>query len=87
MCSSDLYQETKLSLAEGNVVVFYTDGAVEAMNAQEELYGFDRFLQSVHEGRDLDAPALLDKLFDDVARFVGGTEQHDDITIIVARVE
>jgi len=81
------YQEAKLSLAEGNVVVFYTDGAVEAMNAQEELYGFDRFLQSVHEGRDLDAPALLDKLFDDVARFVGGTEQHDDITIIVARVE
>jgi len=81
------YQEAKLSLAEGNVVVFYTDGAVEAMNAQEELYGFDRFLQSVHEGRDLDAPALLDKLFEDVARFVGGTEQHDDITIIVARVE
>ncbi|MBI3030570.1 MAG: SpoIIE family protein phosphatase [Candidatus Rokubacteria bacterium] len=81
------YQETKVSLSLGNVVVFYTDGVVEAMNAQEELYGFDRFLRSVEEGRHLDAPSLLDKLFDDVARFVGGTEQHDDITIIVARVE
>ena len=80
------YQEARLSLADGSVVVFYTDGVVEAMNAQEELYGFDRFLESVHEARDLDAAALLDKLFDDIARFVGGTEQHDDITIIVARV-
>src|SRR2546426_814157 len=81
------YQETKLSLSEGNVVVFYTDGAVEAMNAQSELYGFDRFFNSVRDGRDLDVPALLDKLFEDIARFVGGTEQHDDTTIIVARVE
>src|SRR5262249_53521359 len=32
------YQESKLSLSEGTVVVFYTDGVVEAMNAQEELY-------------------------------------------------
>jgi len=80
------YQEARLSLSRGSVVVFYTDGAVEAMNAQEELYGFDRFLASVHEGRDLDAPVLLDKLFEDITRFVGGTEQHDDITIIVARV-
>jgi sigma-B regulation protein RsbU (phosphoserine phosphatase) len=80
------YQEATLGLSRGSVVVFYTDGAVEAMNAKEELYGFDRFLDSVREGRDLESPALLDKLFDDIARFVGGTEQHDDITIIVARV-
>jgi sigma-B regulation protein RsbU (phosphoserine phosphatase) len=81
------YEEAKLNLSEGNVVVFYTDGAVEAMNAEQELYGFDRFLASVHDGRDLAPPALLDKLFDDIARFVDGTEQHDDTTIIVARVE
>jgi sigma-B regulation protein RsbU (phosphoserine phosphatase) len=80
------YQEAKLSLSRGSVVVFYTDGAVEAMNAQEELYGFDRFLASIHEGRDLAPSAMLDKLLDDITRFVGDTEQHDDITIIVARV-
>jgi len=80
------YQETKLDLAAGSVVVFYTDGAVEAMNAQQELYGFERFLASAHAARDLDAPALLDRLFEDIAQFVGDTEQHDDTTIIVARV-
>jgi len=59
---------------------------VEAMNAAGELYGFERFLASVHEGADLPAAKLLDKLFADVARFVGDTEQHDDTTIIVARI-
>jgi sigma-B regulation protein RsbU (phosphoserine phosphatase) len=80
------YREATLGLPSGSVVVFYTDGAVEAMNAGEELYGFDRFLASVHDGRDLEPSAMLDKLLDDIARFVGDTEQHDDITIIVARV-
>lgn len=80
------YEETKLELSEGSVVVFCTDGGVEAMNAQQELYGFERFLASVETNRELGAPALLDRLFDDIGRFVGGTEQHDDITIIVARV-
>jgi len=56
------------------------------MNGAGELYGFDRFLASVHEGADLPAPLLLEKLFADVARFVGETEQHDDTTIIVARI-
>lgn len=80
------YEHTQLSLPEGSVVVFYTDGGVEAMNAAQELYGFDRFLASVEANRDLEVPALLEKLFEDIGRFVGGTEQHDDITIIVARV-
>jgi phosphoserine phosphatase RsbU/P len=81
------YQETAVNLPDSAVVVFYTDGVVEAMNARQELYGFDRLTECVDQGRDLDAAALLDRLFDDVAQFVDGTDQHDDITIIVARME
>jgi serine phosphatase RsbU (regulator of sigma subunit) len=80
------YLEARLSLAPGSVVVFYTDGAVEAMNAEQELYGFERFLASAQAARDLEPQALLDRLFEDIARFVGPVEQHDDTTIIVARV-
>jgi len=80
------YQERTIMVPESSVVVFYTDGVVESMNGAGELYGFDRFLASVHEGADLPAPLLLEKLFADVARFVGETEQHDDTTIIVARI-
>ena len=82
-----LYEEKKLQLSEGDTVVFYTDGVVEAMNARGELYGFERFMASVEEGKCLGAQALLEKLMADVACYTGDVEQHDDITIVVVKVE
>ena len=81
------YQQTHVPLNQGDIVVFYTDGMVEAMNGKEELYGFERFMTSIDEGRELDVDTLLEKLMDDVSRFVGDVEQHDDLTVVVVRVE
>jgi sigma-B regulation protein RsbU (phosphoserine phosphatase) len=81
------YQETQVPLKEGDAVVLYTDGVVEAMNDQGELYGFDRLMASVDEGRPLGAAALLEKLLADVSAYVGGVEQHDDITVVVVKAE
>ena len=80
------YKETQLRLKQGDTVVFYTDGVVEAMNEKKELYGFERFMTSVEEGRELCSNALLEKLMDDVSRYVGDVEQHDDLTIVVVKV-
>ena len=80
------YEATSVELRPGSAVVFYTDGAVEAMNARQEMYGFERFLESVDRHRNEGAAQLLESLFDDIQSFVGTTEQHDDITIIVARI-
>jgi sigma-B regulation protein RsbU (phosphoserine phosphatase) len=80
------YEETKLDLAAGSTVVFCTDGVVEAMNGAKELYGFERLLACVDSHRSLGAPALLEAIFADVARFVNGEEPNDDMTVIVARL-
>jgi len=80
------YEATSVELRPGSAVVFYTDGAVEAMNARQEMYGFERFLESVDRHRNEGAAQLLESLFGDIQSFVGATEQHDDITIIVARI-
>jgi serine phosphatase RsbU (regulator of sigma subunit) len=81
------YLETHVSLKPGDTLVFYTDGVVEAMNTKEELYGFERFMTSIEEGRTLGAEALLAKLMDDVSRYVGDAEPHDDLTMVVMQVE
>jgi serine phosphatase RsbU (regulator of sigma subunit) len=81
------YQETQIPLKQGDTVVFYTDGVVEAMNDKRELYGFERFMASIADGRALSAHALLEKLMENVSRYVGGAEQHDDLTIVVMKVE
>jgi serine phosphatase RsbU (regulator of sigma subunit) len=81
------YEETQVSLKRGDSLVFYTDGVVEAMNDKEELYGFERFMASIEAGRELGANDLLEKLMEDVSRYVGAAEPHDDLTLVVVKVE
>jgi serine phosphatase RsbU (regulator of sigma subunit) len=80
------YQETHVSLKQGDILVFYTDGMVEAVNDKGELYGFERFLTSIEEGRKLGAHELLEKLVKDVFLYAGKVEQHDDLTAVVVKV-
>lgn len=81
------YEETRVSLNKGDTVIFYTDGIVEAMNDKEEMYGFDRFMDTIEEGRGLEPDVLLEKLMKEVSGFVGGVDQHDDLTIVVVKME
>ena len=67
--------------------MLYTDGVVEAMNDKGKMYGFERFMAAIEAGRGLSANALLEKLMDDVSRYVGDAEPHDDLTIVVVQVE
>jgi len=80
------YQETCVLLKQGDILVFSTDGIVEAVNDKGELYGFERFLASIEEGRELGAHELLEKLIKDVSLYVGKVEQHDDLTAVVVKV-
>jgi serine phosphatase RsbU (regulator of sigma subunit) len=80
------YQETHVSLKHGDILVFYTDGMVEAVNDKGELYGFERFLTSIEEGRNLRADEILEKLINDIMLYVGNVEQHDDLTAVVVKV-
>lgn len=81
------YQETHVSLKHGDILVFYTDGMVEAVNDKGELYGFERFLTSIEEGRNLGAEEILEKLINDIMLYVGNVEQHDDLTAVVVKVD
>ena len=81
------YQETQLQLYSGDLIVFYTDGVVEAMNKKEKMYGFDRFLEVIKVNKGLGADKFLEKLIDDINSFVGKAEQHDDLTIVVIKVD
>ena len=80
------YKETRLELAPGDRLVFYTDGIVEAMNKEQEIFGFDRLLDLVKGAGLLDAEALLKEIMGKVDEFVGGAPQSDDLTVIVVSI-
>jgi phosphoserine phosphatase RsbU/P len=74
--------ETKL--APGDILAIYTDGVVEAMNANQEEFGEARLVQTLQENRHLNAISLLDAVVAGVQQFAAG-EQSDDLTLLVAR--
>jgi serine phosphatase RsbU (regulator of sigma subunit) len=79
------YEETKISMSLGDQIVFYTDGIVEAMNEENEMFGFERLLAIIEESSALSAEALLDKIISQVREYCGSAEQHDDLTVIVLK--
>ena len=81
---SDLgYQTVDLNLRPGDFIVFVSDGVIEAVNSQNEMYGFDRLEEAVAQGPTVTADAMLNYLKKEVATFVGNTNPHDDITVVV----
>ena len=73
-------QETLL-LGPGDTVVLYTDGIIEAMNAKDELYGYERFEELLRTGPS-DPDALKSAIVGEVNRFTGLSPQHDDMTLV-----
>jgi sigma-B regulation protein RsbU (phosphoserine phosphatase) len=74
-------------LEPGDCLILYTDGITEAMNSAKELYGEDRLLQFAKNVQKQQSKHVATALRQDVAAFVDGAEQSDDITILVLRRE
>lgn len=81
------YELETVHLQGGDTIVVVTDGVTEAMDFEGRQYGRERFLESLHRHRDLDAEQLASQIHWDVRRFAGLAAQSDDISIVVARAE
>jgi hypothetical protein len=79
-------QEAQVDLDAGDVLVFYTDGLIEARNAAGEEFGEERLLDLIRAHPDVSAQALLDYIRDAYQHFVDGQESHDDMTCLILRL-
>jgi serine phosphatase RsbU (regulator of sigma subunit) len=76
------YEEKEIVLEEGDSVLFYSDGLVEAHDPQRDMFGFPR-LQGLVGAHRSDGSALVNFLLSELARFTGEEwEQEDDITLV-----
>jgi sigma-B regulation protein RsbU (phosphoserine phosphatase) len=57
------------------------------MNTAREEYGESRLIGAVERGDGLDAPSLRDAILADVQAFIGGAPPHDDMTLILLKIE
>ncbi len=77
--------QERIDLAPGDVLVFFTDGVTDALNAQGEEFGDERLRQVILANARGTAQEVLWAITAALAEFVGETEQADDVTGVVVR--
>jgi len=82
------YGSYSVSLESGPVTFFcFTDGVMEAMNADGQSFGMERLTAALVESARQNPAALIKHIRKSVSAYVGSARQSDDITILAARVE
>jgi sigma-B regulation protein RsbU (phosphoserine phosphatase) len=79
--------QASIKLQSGDILLMFTDGVSEAMNAADDEFGEERMMDAVRSAAVLKSEALIAHLMSAADEFAAGAPQHDDMTLVVARVE
>ena len=80
---SSVTVDSSLQLARGDVLLLYTDGVLEATNAEGQPFGLDRLCQELTRRGPQRIEDIRDGLLSSVTDWM--LEQNDDIAVVVAR--
>jgi len=78
-------KDFEVVMTSGDVLIMYTDGITEALDAKGAEFGLTRMIQSIHVSASGGARTMIDRITDDVTSFIGPTPRNDDITLIAIR--
>lgn len=76
------FREHAFELHPGDTLFVYTDGILEAGNADEAFYGGERLVDVLNRLRDRPLGDILHGVKDDIDAFIGSVPQFDDITMM-----
>ncbi|MBC8005394.1 MAG: fused response regulator/phosphatase [Verrucomicrobia bacterium] len=77
-----IFESKTIQLKKGDQLLLYTDGVIEAVNAEETPYGERKFEDFLNQNLNLPIEPIIKKTFTEVNDFVGGAPQSDDITLL-----
>jgi len=80
------YEIETVGLKDGDCLLFYTDGLIDAFNFDNELWGRDNMLQTAKKFSSCSADQMIKNILAHRRRFVGLARQIDDTSIIVIKV-
>lgn len=84
LLDNQLYEEGALQLEPGDILIAYSDGVTEPENEYGD-FGEDRMVELVHRNRNLPLQEITQRVMQALDDWIGGEEQPDDITIVLAR--
>jgi len=79
------YTEQTMELGDGDLLVAYSDGLTEAMNAKEEFFSEERLLEMMPTLAGLSARDAGRRLMQAVDQFIGEERPSDDLSLVILR--
>lgn len=79
------YEENRVTLNEGELIVFYSDGAEDAINPTSEQFGEDRLAEIVAANVQAPVDQVQTAILDAIRKFSEGSDQFDDITLVTLK--
>lgn len=79
----ETFQEKRLSYDPEDILVLYTDGVTEAVNAKFEEYGDRRLKTRIRSARESSSEGIMKLIIDDISKHQGNAQPFDDITLMV----
>jgi sigma-B regulation protein RsbU (phosphoserine phosphatase) len=77
--------ESHVTIEPGDVLLMYTDGITDALNAQREEFGNERLTQLLLDNRHRSASEIADAIVAALHAFVGDREAFDDMTLVALK--
>ena len=78
------YDESTIAMQPGDLFVAFSDGVTEPENKSGE-FGAERLIELIQEHRHQPLSHIADVITGAVADWIGGAEQPDDVTVVLAR--
>lgn len=79
------YESARVDLRQGDVLILYTDGAVEAENPAGEQYSAERLSKTVSLHLHQSASQLVETIYASVIQFRETTSLADDLTLVLLK--
>lgn len=81
------YQEEKIILEPGELILLFTDGITEAFNKENEQFEEERLIKVVQECFHLNAKEISQQILNSVVAFQEDVPQSDDLTLVVVKIQ
>ena len=81
------FPQINFTMAEDDILLFYTDGLIESRNQNDEMFGKERVKKILKKNFAKDAQSIMEDIIDEYHAFTKGVKRDDDITVVVMKRE
>jgi sigma-B regulation protein RsbU (phosphoserine phosphatase) len=81
------YEQAEITVLPGDLLVVFSDGVLEAANAEDEEFGEERILLAIEQNWSGSPREICDGVLAQVRQFLGKESPHDDQTLMIVRLQ